>query len=101
MTSQIERLARNTWAMEEDGTENGELLSLRDHEDVAGSAGGEGGGGGGAVGPSDGYGGEQMDISVGTKMTTSEEKRRDSKNSVVAVAVASPPSFQGGCKRLT
>ena len=81
MSSQIERLARNTWAMEEDGAENGELLSLRDHEDVgsSGEGGGEGRGGGG---PSDGYGGE-LDMTVGTVQTktTEEKKRRDSKNS--------------------
>ncbi|GFR89913.1 hypothetical protein ElyMa_006136700 [Elysia marginata] len=85
MSSQIERLARNTWAMEEDGVENGELLSLRDHEDVGGSAGGgesSGGGHGGGGGPSVvGYGGAELDITVGIIQTKTEEKRRDSKNS--------------------
>ncbi|KAK3803530.1 hypothetical protein RRG08_007628 [Elysia crispata] len=77
---EIERLARNTWAMEEDGAENGELLSLRDNEDVGGSAGGEGNGGGGG-GPSVGYGGAELDMTVATIQTKTEEKRRDSKNS--------------------
>ena len=66
--------------MEEDGAENGELLSLRDNEDVGGSAGGEGNGGGGG-GPSVGYGGAELDMTVATIQTKTEEKRRDSKNS--------------------
>ena len=45
MSSQVERLARAGLIMEGENGENGELLSLRDHEEGGHLGGGRGGGG--------------------------------------------------------